>query len=172
MTLPELLFEAIEEFVDVIEPPAGAAAADSPPQFCTPPWPRHAPLCDLPLQLEPSLQVAVTPPVADAPLLIDEDDMLPDASVDFFECDLCVLVDVSFAEVCIDADVPLSDQLCTPPWPRHAPLCDLPLQLVPSLQVAVTLSLDDAACTIGAHSNAPANPIASQPWIFIAVSLG
>lgn len=98
--------------------------------------------------------------------------MPPDAEVDF-DLPECVLLESEtfvFAAGAGAAADAASDQLCTPPCPRHAPLCDLPLQLEPSLQVALTLSPADAACAIGAHNNAPINPIAYHPWILIVSS--
>ena len=44
--------------VVVVAAAGGVAAAE--PQVCTPPWPLHAPLREVPLKLVPSFQVAVT----------------------------------------------------------------------------------------------------------------
>ena len=94
----------------------------------------------------------------------------PEVDSDLPECDLPEPETSVFAAGAGAAADAASDQLCTPPCPRHAPLCDLPLQLEPSLQVALAASPADAACSNGAHDNAPINPIAYHTWILIISS--
>jgi len=130
--------------------PTGAGLLD---QLATPPWLEHAPMREVPLYVEPSLQMA-------------ESVTAGTAWAGFFAAGFAVSLDAAgvgaAGGVWVAGFGPY--QVLTPPWLEHAPCSDFAFEYEPSVHCAVA-SAGALACAADVRSSAAEMAIGTSDFM-------